>query len=345
MRLTSLLPAPVLRAAFAAVALLAAVPTSAGAAPAPLDAEVRRIADEALARAPQARAEVLTEGRLPGDPLLDDGLAASRDWFAMFCIALTAHATGEPRYTTGLRRYFDAWLARYRPSFNPVSENDFHYVALAYSVHGAALPADTRGRSERLFRRMAEVYLDESRDRGPTGRNNWQSHRVKLATSLAVALRDRDLLERSHQGFRNQVERAIAADGVVRDFIERDALHYARWSLDGLLSAALIAHHAGEHWHDYRAPSGGSLDAALRWLGRYAEGERSHREFANTAVEFDRERARRGVAGFGGRWNPAEAASTYHLAAVMMPEWRPLADRLGYAPGWIGAFVQTARAR
>lgn len=331
-----LLPRTVLRVALAAAVLLAA-PAHAGVMP--LDGEVRRTADAAIARPPQARAEVLTEGRLPGDPLLADGLAASRDWFAMLCIALSARATGEPRYTRGLQRYFEAWTGRYQPSINPVSENDFHYVALAYAVHGTALPAGLRNRSEALFRRMAEAYLDQARDRGPADRGNWQSHRVKLATALAVALRDRSLRERSHRLFRDQVDRAITAEGVVYDFIERDALHYATWSLDGLLSAALVARWAGEDWYGHRAASGGSLDAALRWLRSYAEGERSHTEFADTAVEFDRERARRGVAGFGGTWNPAQAAPTYQLAAALAPEWRSLADRLGPAPGWIGALL------
>lgn len=323
----------------ACVALVTASAAHADAALGPLDSEVRRLADEALARAPRARAEVRTEGRLPGDPLLADGLLASRDWFAMLCMALTARAGGEARYTDGLRRYLDAWLARYRPSFNPVSENDFHYFALAYAVAGAELPAATRRRAEALFRTMAEAYLDETRDRGATGRNNWQSHRVKLATALAYALGDRLLLDRSRGLFERQVDRAIAADGVVYDFVERDALHYAAWSLEGLLTASLIARRAGEDWYAHRGPDGAGLATALRWLADYADGRRQHTEFAGTSVELDRARARQGVPGFSGDWDPREAAAAYHLAARSDPQWQALARRLGYLPGWVAMLV------
>lgn len=331
MRLSRVLPCLLLIAAALMLPAAARADMPLGA----LDADVRRQADEALARAPNARTEIRTEGRLPGDPVLADGLLASRDWFAMLCMALTARATGEVRYADGLRRYFGAWLSRYRPSFNPVSENDFHYLALAYAVGGGSLPKATRRRAETLFRTMAEAYLDENRDRGPTSRNNWQSHRVKLATALAHALNDRALMARSRGLFERQVDRAIAADGVVYDFIERDALHYAAWSLEGLLTADLIARRTGAEWYAYRGADGAGLDTALRWLAEYAEGGRRHAEFAGTSVELDRARARQGLAGFSGDWNPRESATVYHLAARSDPRWQALARRLGHLPGWV----------
>ena len=340
MRLPCYLPALLIGAA----AILAAASAARAAAPVALDAEVGRLADEALSRPPNARAQVRTEGRLPGDPVLAEGLEASRDWFAMLCMALTARATGEPRYRDGLRRYFEAWLERYRPSFNPVSENDFHYLALAYATGGASLPAPTRRRAEALFRTMAEAYLREGDARDPRSRNNWQSHRVKLATALALALDDRRLLARSRRLFQRQVDQTIAADGVVYDFVERDALHYAAWSLEGLLTATFIAAQAGEAWYGYRNPRGTGLDTALHWLAGYAEGGRSHEEFAGSSVLLDRERARLGLPGAAGAWNPREAATVYHLAARENPRWSSLAQRLGYQPGWIAMLApSTAR--
>ena len=308
-----------------------------------LDWAVRERAD--AARLPQARAQVLIEGRLGDDPALREGLHVSRDWFDMLCLALAARATGEPGYAERLRLYLEAWVAVYEPSYNPVSETDFHYLALAYALGRAqgAFPPALQARSEALFRRMALAYLDEQRDPRPsTRRNNWQSHRVKLATALAYALRDPELMARSRQLYRNQIERSITPAGQVYDFEERDALHYVVYSLEGLLTAALIARLQGEDWYWYETAGGAGLNQALLWLSEYASGAKTHTEFQHTTVEFDRQRARRGVPGFSGLWQPRSAASCYQLAAGLAPHWLPLARRLGPMPGWVRELLQGA---
>jgi len=101
--------------------------------------------------------------------------------------------------------------------------------------------------------------------------------------------------------------------------------------------AAIVARPFGLHWLALQGTSGGSVEVGLAWLEPFANGARQHVEFVNTQVRFDRERAEAGVDGFGGLWDPAEAATLYWLASRLDQRWFPLARRLAPAPpDWLG---------
>lgn len=297
--------------------------------------EIIAEADSLLARAPRPLKTISTAGRLPDDPVSLASQSARNDWPGMQALALAARITGEARYSAALQVYFADWVAVFEPSFNPISETQFHFVALAYQAGGQHLGAETRAATLSLFRRMAEGYLDPARTGSGTGRNNWQSHRVKLVTALAFALEDADLIAGARLVFRKQVASNIAADGRVFDFSERDALHYVVYSLEPLLVAALIARQHGEDWYSYQSRQGSSLTGALEWLAPYARGEKVHEEFKHTRNRFDRERAAAGLPRFSGLWAAGGALITYQAAARFDVRWQPLASRLGLAPAWL----------
>lgn len=292
-------------------------------------------ADSLLARAPRPLKTISTAGRLPDDPVSMASQLARNDWPGMQALALAARITGEARYGVALQGYFAAWVAVFEPSFNPISETQFHFVALAYEAGGQYLSAETRAATLRLFRRMAEGYLNPANTGSGTERNNWQSHRVKLVTALAFSLADADLMAGARLVFRKQVATNIAADGQVLDFGERDALHYVVYSLEPLLIAALIARQHGEDWYVYESRLGSSLTHALEWLAPYARGEKTHEEFKNTRNGFDRQRAAAEVPRFSGLWQPGGALICYQAAARFDARWRPLANRLGSPPAWL----------
>lgn len=292
-------------------------------------------ADSLLTRAPRPLKTISTADRLPDDPVAMASQAARNDWPGMQALALAAGITGEARYGAALQDYFAAWVAVFEPGFNPISETPFHFVALAYEAGSQHLTAETRADTQRLFRRMAEGYLNPANTRGSTGRNNWQSHRVKLVTALAFALEDADLMAGARLVFRRQVATNIAADGKVLDFSERDALHYVVYSLEPLLVAALIARQHGEDWYGYESRQGSSLTGALEWLAPYARGDKIHEEFKNTRNSFDRQRAAAGLPRFSGLWDASGALVCYQLAARFDARWLPLASRLGPTPAWL----------
>jgi hypothetical protein len=80
----------------------------------------------------------------------------------------------------------------------------------------------------------------------------------------------------------------------VFDFHERDAIHYVTYDLDPLMMAALSAQAHGQDWFAWKSPAGANLPGALDWLAPYAKGEKVHIEFANSKIQFDRDRAAAG---------------------------------------------------
>ena len=295
-------------------------------------ADVLRCADPLRQGQPKPMRIITTEGRLPSDPLSRQSQAAREDWQGMLCLALATRLTGDAAYLMALERYLLAWSSVFEPQGNPISENTFEQVALAYRLVRADLNHATVNETMRLLRSMAAVLLDPARVRAGTKQNNWQSHRIKLFTAIAFALDDPALMNIGRTAFRRQIAQNIAPDGEVLDFRERDALHYVVYSLEPLLMASWIARQAGEDWYRYVAGNGASLSQALDWLTPYARGEKTHQEFLNSRVPLDHQRSAAGVAGFSGLWQPSRALNCYHLAADLDPRWQPLADHLGRAP-------------
>ncbi|MFT4171859.1 MAG: alginate lyase family protein [Rhodocyclaceae bacterium] len=302
--------------------------------------------DAALARppapAPQAMPRLHTEGTLPHQGIYDQSAAARRDFGYMRDLALTWRVLHRQAALDRLAAYFDAWMAVYRPSFNPIDETGLDDLIDAYRIAQPDLPTDSAERVQGFLRDMAEGYLRQMADNAHRTRgswtNNWQSHRVKLATMSAAALGDEALWRQARQAFVRQLEANIGADGEVIDFRERDALHYVTYDLEPLLRAILSARAQGEDWLDMKGRDGQSVRAALDWLLPYAQGSKTHEEFARTTVKFDITRRDAGIAGFGGQWNPQKAAGLLWAASVLDARYLPTAKALAATPPrWVWA--------
>ena len=302
----------------------------------PAAQSVIRAANAAARREPHAIARVHTEGTLPHQGIYDQSREAMRDWPAMRDLALGFALTGDETYLRAVTRYFAAWLDVYRASLNPIDETGLDNVILAYDLVGKWLPDDRRQKMAELMRALATGYLAvQPNTRKGTTVNNWQSHRVKLITLSAFALNDPGLIKSAQRAFQAQLDYNLRPDGSTVDFEQRDALHYVVYDLEPLLMAALAANAHGLDWYRMNGRHGASLETALQWLEPYAAGERTHEEFAHTTVEFDRTRAKAGLPGFSGRWDPKISAILYQLAGRLNPRWTTLATQLGPATPWL----------
>jgi hypothetical protein len=228
-------------------------------------------------------------------------------------------------------------------SFNPIDETGFDTMAMASDLTDGALPKEVRERLDAFWRRMAVGYLD-AMDAGPTNaQTNWQSHRIKLATLAAFRTGDRSLIDRARTAFRKQIAANLRADGSTYDFEERDALHYVTYNLEPLLMAALAANAHGENWYGWSAPNGASLPRSLAWFAEFARGNRTHIEFANSKVQFDRDRAGAGQEEYAPHvWPTGNALETFQLARLLDPQFADLAKALAAQnprrDGWIALF-------
>jgi len=336
-------------AALFALTLLCATPTSATdwcQVPAAKDtAALRALLREAEKRvndAPRPLPVVHTEGTLPNQGIREESLVARRDLPQMRAFALAWRATQEVRYLDAAARYFDAWVKVYRASFNPVDETHFEAMADAYAITAPALPPATRRATADFLRGMASGYVTRiDRGRGEkkdTWTNNWQSHRVKIVTVIALALDDDALFADARRLYIDQLNANLRADGTVQDFHQRDALHYVTYDLEPLSRAALAAKLRGEDWLDLAARSGATLARALDWLVPYAIGEKSHEEFVRSKVRFDAERNRAGVKGFSGLWDRRESRTLFWMAALLDARYLATAKSVSPTPpDWMAA--------
>ena len=291
-----------------------------------------------LARPPAPLATIHVEGTLPGKGIADRSIAALRDLPTALDFALAWRLTGEKRFLTAADRYIAAWATTYQPSFNPIDETGFDALIMAYDLTRRDLPATTRTTMDDLLRRMTTGYLE----RMETGQvvppqtltNNWQSHRVKLATLAAFELGDPALIARARGAYEKQVAANLRPDGQPVDFAMRDALHYVVYTLEPLAVATYAARAHGQDWYAYTAPGGASLGRSLDWLAEYANGGKSHVEFAHSLVPFDRQRREAGLAGYQNEpWKPATAAQLYTIASLLDPRFAALRNSLRSADG------------
>lgn len=305
-----------------------------GAAQAPAAQEVLSKAKAALDRPPGAIPKLHTEGTLPGKGIREISLKAKEDQPIVLNLALAWRLTGDRAYLDQTGRYLEAWADIYEPSFNPIDETGFDTLLMAYDLTEADLPAATRAKVDKMWRGMAAGYLDAMDAKPKNFNTNWQSHRVKLAAMSAFQTGDAKLIERARAAYRAQVSTNIQPDGSVFDFHERDALHYVTYDLDPLMMAALSAKAHGEDWLNWKADNGVSLAAALDWLVPYALGQKTHIEFANSKIQFDRDRAAAGQGEYAPHpWDVSNAVGTYGLAALLDPRFAAVRDAVSAKTG------------
>ncbi|AXB78508.1 alginate lyase [Novosphingobium sp. P6W] len=281
----------------------------------------------------QAHAPGVTAQAAASTAQIEADKSSLRDMEAMFDLALAWRLSGEKTFLRQAIRYIDAWVSVYEPSFNPIDEGRFDKLILAYDLVERSAPAATRAKVDSFLRKMASGYI-AAMETGdvpikPTLTNNWQSHRIKLATLAAYQIGDAGLITRANTLFERQVEANLRPDGSTLDFAQRDALHYVNYSLSSQLMAALAAQSHGADWYGYRGSEGRSLPRTLDWLGVFASGQQLHVEFVKSVVPYDRQRAAAGGSTYQNKpWDPATSQQLFAMAAKLDPKLQPLAARL-----------------
>ncbi|MDC6133956.1 alginate lyase family protein, partial [Burkholderia gladioli] len=151
-------------------------------------------------------------------------------------------------------------------------------------------------------------------------------------------LGDRKMMNAAQRLFVEHLADNIKPDGTTFDFEERDAVHYAVYDLQPLVTAALAARRFNRNWLRERGSNGATLQAALDWLVPYARGEKTHEEFVNSTVPFDAKRREAGLPGYSGQWQPANATELFHLAARLDGRYNSVAQQLApQPPAWLAA--------
>jgi hypothetical protein len=300
-------------------------------------------ADQALTEDPHPIDTIRTEGLLQGDPKKTATQQALRDMRKMYALALVYKVSADMKYLSVLERYLTEWATTDRPRGDPIDDTNLDPVIEAYDMVKADLPPATEQFVRDWLKATAEVELSApfNRSNRATSHNNWHSHRLKIVGEIAFAIGDTALQGYTVRGIKEQIAGNLNADGSSSDFMTRDALHYHVYDLEPLLKLAIVLKRAtGADYYNYVAPGGSSIKKSVDWLLPYLNGEKTHGEFVNSTVEFDRQRARNGEAAYkaGTLFDPRNGIATLLLAAYFDPGVMPLARKLSGTedayPGW-----------
>jgi len=284
-----------------------------------------------LTATPHPLPTIHTEGTLPHQGIYDQSKAAEADFPIILDLALSYRLTSDARYLNAADAYLLAWASVYNISLDPIDETNMDKIIIAYDLTRDALPDSTRQKMTLFLRHMAEGYagavVQKKKDAG-----NWQSHRIKLLTLSAFALGEQSLIHKAHEAFSEHIRANIRPDGSVYDFYERDALHYVTYDLEPLTVACLAAMMHGQEWFGEGAPH--SVAKAIDWVLPFATGQKTHVEFVNSKVKFDRTRAGAGIGEYGAhQWQPAGSLNLLTLAATLDPARREVCQQVASAAG------------
>jgi hypothetical protein len=309
-----------------------------------LYAAQKRLAGQALSEAPHPIDTIRSEGLLQGDPLKTATQGALKDMGKMYALALLYKIRGNAVYLSTLQRYLGAWAKTNHSRGDPIDDTNLDPVIEAYDMVKGVLPADEQQAVRDWLRATAatEITAVYNRPNRATSYNNWHSHRLKIVGEIGFAIGDSALEGYADRGLETQIGRNLRPDGSSEDFALRDALHYHVYDLEPLLQLAIVVKRAtGIDYYSWASPSGSSIQHSVAWLLPYVTGEKTHAEFVNSTVEFDRRRALNGETAYkaGTLFDPKNGVRTLLLAAYFDPSLiataRKAAGTEDRFPAWV----------
>lgn len=148
----------------------------------------------------------------------------------------------------------------------------------------------------------------------------------------------------SVKGFKEYINTAYYADGTSNDLKQRDALHYHVSGLTPTIGAFVnfTPFDPAFDLYGYTSPTGASIRKSVEYTLPYAKGEIKRKEWTNSKVALDKERAAAGLAEYqpGMLFDPKKAIPMFEWACYYNPEWYALLGQgpaeKNYTSTWIG---------
>ena len=206
------------------------------------------------------------------------------------------------------------WASTYKPTGHPI--NELSFIQLFQSID--ALVPLMSPHQVGVIRPWVHKFIeaaDHFHFPGSTKVNNWYSWSLAIRGVAAQTLGNLAEVKKTSGLVDKQLGRTIQKDGSSFDFHERDALHYHTYDLDAFTQMATLAPGAlGAKGHK-------DLARGYEFLRPYYEGKKTHQEFVNSKVGYDRYRASHGMGEYAPHtWDPKSANNLMTLAAGVLPE-------------------------
>ena len=256
-------------------------------------ASLKRTADDALTQAPDPVDTVISEGHLATNPEKIRTIQSLKDIGKIYSLAIAFAIEGNKNYLQKADDYIQSWAMVNKPQGNPINDTKFEDLFFAYDLIKNNLSAGEQEPVNNWLQQMADAEIRTALPKTKkTSFNNWNSHRLKVIGLIAYLLNNETYKTYIAQELPAQIEKNLLPDGSGIDFHERDALHYHTYTLEPLISLATVLKRAtGKDFYNYMSPSSASIKKSIDFLIPFVSGEKTHPEFVNSTVAFDKKRA------------------------------------------------------
>ncbi len=286
--------------------------------------KLEAIADESLNVNPSPIDTITLEGKLQGDPKKTASNLAVKDMARMYGSALVYKVENDKEYLKNAVQYLLAWAKVNHSKGDPIDDTNLDPAIETYDMLKANINPANNAVIVNWFKEAANAEIKTWNPAKVNGYNNWTSHRLKIIGEIGFAINDADLQKIAIDGIKKQIALNLYADGSGFDFKERDALHYHAYTLEPLLKLAIVLKRAtGVDYYTYVSDKQSSIKKSVEWFAPYLNGEKTHAEFVNSNVAFDKKRAANGEADYkaGSLFNPVNGIKAMSLAGYFDPQY------------------------
>ncbi|TKC00188.1 alginate lyase family protein [Pedobacter cryophilus] len=281
---------------------------------------------------------IISEGHLANDPKKIKTLKSLADLKKIYALAYTYKLTNSEEYLTKCIQYILAWAKTNKAIANPINNSKLDPLFEAYDLIKEEIKPSDKKIIDHWFTQIAAIEIATERltPFNKISYNNWNSHKIKIVANIAYLLNDKKYQLFVDTSLKKQIAMNLYADGSGADFKERDALHYHYYTLEPLLTTAITIKRAtGFNYYSFISTSGSSIEKSVAFLAPYATGEKTHAEFVNSQVPFDRKRAQSKESDYiiGANFNPKKAMDVFISAAYFNPKYLSIVNKLAEKPG------------
>ena len=297
---------------------------------------VALLADKQITDPPRPLKKLYYEGLLPTHPNRIDTRKSLEDMDKVINFIYASYGSDDTIYAHQTKQFVLAWANAYQPEGNPINENKFMALFWGYYLFQSYF---SDREQEQVVHWMMDIAEQEMNREG-TPNNNWQAKRYKIIGIVGCITHNDSLKAFALRGFKEYINTAYFADGTSNDLVQRDALSYHLGGLKPLVSAFinLVAFDSAFNLYDYVSPTGASINKSVEYVVPYARGELTRKEWVNTTVALDKERAAAGLAEYqpGKLFDPEEAVSLFEWAGYYHPGWFDIVGPQGFTARWVG---------
>ncbi len=299
-------------------------------------APLQALAEKSLMQSPNPINKVTSQGLLAGNPAKTASLNAVLDGPKIYAMALHYRLFGDKAYLKKAYEYLSAWAQLNVATGDPIDETKLEDFFTGYDLIRTELSVSQQQDIDAWLKiiAMAQLHSASAQPSRSTSKNNWNSHRIKVITQIVYAIHADQYRDTINQLIQQQINQNLYADGSGYDFAERDALHYHIYTLEPLLKALIVINRAtGVNDYALQSPTGASVKKSVDFLLPFMTGEKSHGEFTNSRVKFDRDRAANGEKGYvtGHLFEPKNGIVVLSLASYFDPSLLSVIQQVGGA--------------